>query len=85
MTTSLESQKIALIERIINLKDVSLLSQINETVTNLIVHGSKQKATLPKLTREDILSDIAQARKDFEDGNYTNHQDFKAQAKSWSA
>lgn len=83
MITSLENQKLAIIERILSLKDVSLLSQINETVNNLISHSDKQKATLPMLTREDIMGHIEQSRRDFQDGNYTSHEDFKKIAKSW--
>ena len=83
MITSLENQKLAIIERILSLKDVSLLSQINETVNNLISHSDKQKVTLPMLTREDIMGHIEQSRKDFQEGNYTSHEDFKKIAKSW--
>jgi hypothetical protein len=83
MITSLENQKLDLIERILSLKDVSLLSQINETVNSLINHSDKKKATLPMLTREDIMDHIEQSRRDFQDGNYTSHEDFKKIAKSW--
>jgi hypothetical protein len=83
MITSLENQKLALIERILSLKDVSLLSQINETVNSLINHSDKQKATLPMLTKEDIMGHIEQSLKDFQEGNYKTHEDFKKVAKNW--
>lgn len=79
MTKSLESQKIAIIKQILQVEDSLVLSQINENVANLVIPNTM----LPTLSTEDIMAYIGESRKDYEDGNFLFHDDFKKIAKNW--
>jgi hypothetical protein len=79
MTKSLESEKIAIIEQILKFKDSSKISQINEMVADLVIPN----AMLPALTTEDIMAHIEESRKDYREGNFLSHEEFKKVAKNW--
>ena len=79
MTKSLESEKIAIIEQILKVKDSSKISQISEVVADLVIPN----AMLPALTSEDIMAHIEESRKDYREGNFLSHEEFKKVAKNW--
>jgi hypothetical protein len=79
MTKSLESEKIAIIEQILKVKDSSKISQISEVVADLVIPN----AMLPALTTEDIMAHIEESRKDYREGNFLSHEEFKKVAKNW--
>jgi hypothetical protein len=79
MTKSLENQKIAIIKQILQVEDSSILSQINENVADLVIPNTM----LPTLSREDIMANIDESRKDYEEGNFLSHEEFKKIAKNW--
>jgi hypothetical protein len=79
MTKSLESEKIAIIEQILKVKDSSKISQINEVVADLVIPN----AMLPALTTEDIMEHIEESRRDFKNGDFLSHEEFKKIAKNW--
>jgi hypothetical protein len=79
MTKSLESEKIAIIEQILKVKDSSKISQISEVVADLVIPN----AMLPVLTTEDIMAHIEESRKDYREGNFLSHEEFKKIAKNW--
>jgi hypothetical protein len=79
MTKSLESEKIAIIEQILKVKDSSKISQISEVVADLVIPN----VMLPALTTEDIMAHIEESRKDYTEGNFLSHEEFKKIAKNW--
>lgn len=79
MTKSLESEKIAIIEQILKVKDSSKISQINEVVADLVIPNP----ILPALTTEDIMEHIEESRRDFKNGDFLSHEEFKKVAKNW--
>jgi hypothetical protein len=79
MTKSLENQKIAIIKQILQVEDSSILSQINENVADLVIPNT----TLPTLSIQDIMANIDESRKDYEEGNFLSHEEFKKIAKNW--
>ena len=79
MTKSLESEKIAIIEQILKVKDSSKISQISEVVADLVIPN----AMLPALTSEDIMAHIEESRKDYREVNFLSHEEFKKIAKNW--
>ena len=77
METSLDEQKLSLIEIILKVKDPIFLTKIEDfIVANL-------PFKLPAFTHEELAERLKQSRKDYQEGRYVTIEELEEEIKKW--
>lgn len=77
----LEAKKMDLVQKLLNIKRESVLKKVEKVLEEEVVVA--YSVTGEPLTKSEYISEVKEAEKEIEDGEYLTHEQVLAETKKW--